>query len=162
MERRALGGKPASRINSPSEFLQSNMEVLFRDPEYKGDKNHSHIYFQADNGRKSFVGGEWESNDIRFKTRNFGTFVLDEDRTPPTIAPIRVNGSEMRFVIKDEKSGIRDFEAFVNGKWVLMRYEHKQNVIWSEKIDKQPFNGEVLLKVRDMAGNESKYSTTIK
>jgi len=162
LEKRTSGGRPALKINSPSEFLQSNMEVLFRNTGYVGDKKHTHIYLQADNGRKNFIGGEWESEDIRFKTRNFGTFVLDEDRTPPTIAPVRVNSSEVRFVIKDEKSGIRDFEAFVNGKWVLMRYEHKQNVIWSEKTDKQPFNGEVLLKVRDMAGNESKYSTTIK
>lgn len=162
MEKRTNGGRPALKINSPNEFLQANMEVLFKNPGYTGDKKYTHIYLQADNGRKSFVGGEWESEDIRFKTRNFGTFVLDEDRSPPTIVPVRVNASEMRFVIKDEKSGIRDFEAYVDGKWVLMRYEHKQNVIWSEKIDKQPFNGEVLLKVRDMAGNESKYATTIK
>jgi hypothetical protein len=65
-------------------------------------------------------------------------------------------------VIKDDKSGIKEFEAFVDGKWVLMRYEHKQNVIWSEKIDKQPFKGDVLIKVRDMAGNERSYTTAIK
>ncbi|WP_373497127.1 M23 family metallopeptidase [Aquiflexum sp.] len=162
MEKRISGGKPALKINSPGEFLQSNMEVVFRNAGFSGDKKNIHVYQQSENGRKSFVGGEWESDDIRFKTRNFGTFVIDEDKTPPSIVPVRINASELRFVIKDDKSGIREFEAFVDGKWVLMRYEHKQNVIWSEKTDKQPFIGEVLLKVRDMAGNESKYSTTIK
>ena len=81
---------------------------------------------------------------------------------PPKILPIRINSNEIRFGISDNKSGIKDFEAFVGGEWVLMRYEHKQAVIWSEKNDKQPFKGEVLLKVRDMAGNESTWSGTIK
>ena len=149
-------------INKSNEYLQGNMEVLWRNPIFSGDKSKVHIYFQADNGRKSFVGGEWESGHIRFKIRNFGTFVLEEDNTPPIIKPTKVNQESLRFNIRDEKSGIRDFEAYVDGKWVLMRYEHKQNVIWSEKLDEHPFKGDVLLVVRDMAGNESRYSTTIK
>ena len=161
IERKKNGIGPSVRINSPSEYLQSNMEVLIRNTGYTGEKKNTHVYFQADNGRKSFVGGEWESEDIRFKTRNFGTFVLDVDRIAPTIAPVRVNASELRFVIKDDKSGIKDFDAYVDGKWVLMRYEHKQSVIWSEKLDKQPFKGEVLLVIRDMAGNEKRYTTKL-
>ncbi|MFD2201406.1 M23 family metallopeptidase [Shivajiella indica] len=149
-------------VNNSQEFLQGNIEVLWKSPEIFGDKSKVHVYFQADNGRKSFIGGEWESGHIRFQTRNFGTFVLDEDIIPPTIQAARVNRENLRFIIRDQKSGIKDFEAFVDGKWVLMRYEHKQNVIWSEKLDKQPFLGEVLLLVRDMAGNESRFSTVIK
>ncbi|MCL6258822.1 M23 family metallopeptidase [Aquiflexum sp. TKW24L] len=161
VERKNNGNGPSLKINSPGEYLQSNMEVLMRNTGYNGDKKNTHVYFQADNGRKTFVGGEWESEDIRFKTRNFGTFVLDVDRIAPTIAPIRVNASELRFTIKDDKSGIKDFNAYVDGKWVMMKYEHKQSVIWSEKIDKQPFKGEVLLIVRDMAGNEKRYTSKL-
>ncbi len=153
--------RPSIKINSSSEFLQSNMEVLLKDTGYRGDKNRTHVYLQVGNGRTSFIGGSWEEDNIRFRTRIFGTFVLDEDKNPPSINPIRVNNKELRFVIKDDKSGIKDFEAHVDGKWVLMRYEHKQNVIWSEQLDDRPFKGEVLLKVRDMAGNEAKYTTTI-
>lgn len=149
-------------INDSKEHLQGNIDVLWRNPLFTGDRSKVHVYFQDANGRKSFVGGEWESENIRFKTRNFGTFVLDEDDIPPSIQPTRINQDGIRFKIRDNKSGIKDFEAFVDGEWVLMRYEHKQNVIWSEKLDKQPFKGEVLLKVRDMAGNESLFSTTIK
>jgi murein DD-endopeptidase MepM/ murein hydrolase activator NlpD len=149
-------------INNNKDYLQGNLEVLWKNPIYNGDKSKVHVYFQADNGRKSFVGGEWESEHIRFKTRNFGTFVLDEDKTPPSIQPTRVNQEGLRFIIRDDKSGIKDFEAYVDGKWVLLRYEHKQNVIWSEKLDKHPFSGGVLLVVRDMAGNESRYNATIK
>ncbi|TVP53607.1 MAG: M23 family metallopeptidase [Mongoliibacter sp.] len=161
IEKSRNGRSKAIKINAPQEYLQSNMEVLFKNTGFEGDKTHAHVYFQSENGWKSFVGGTWESEDIRFKTRNFGTFVIEEDKVPPAIRAVRVNSSELRFIIRDNKSGIRDFEAFVDGEWVLMRYEHKQNVIWSEKINKQPFKGEVLLKVRDMAGNESQYTSTL-
>jgi len=149
-------------INDSKEYLQGNIDVLWRSPVFTGDVSKVHVYFQDTYGRKSFIGGEWESGNIRFKTRNFGTFVLDEDDVPPSIQPTRINRDGIRFKIRDNKSGIKDFEAYVDGEWVLMRYEHKQNVIWSEKLDKQPFKGEVLLKVRDMAGNENLFSTTIK
>lgn len=155
------GKNTTLKINSPQEYLQSSMEVLFKDTGFEGDKSRAHVYHQSPNGWKSFIGGTWESEDIRFKTRNFGTFVIDEDKVAPVIRPVKVNADELRFIIRDDKSGIRDFEALVNGNWILMRYEHKQNVIWSEKLDKQPFKGEVLLKVRDMAGNEASYSTTL-
>jgi hypothetical protein len=154
-------GGNALKINSTTEYLQSDIEVLWKLPLVKEDPEFTHVYFQADNGQKRFLGGQWEEDQIRFKTRIFGTFVLDEDKVPPIIRPVRVNNNELRFVIRDAKSGIKDFEAFVNGEWVLMRYEHKQNLIWSEKLDKQPFRGEVLLKVRDMAGNEATYTTIL-
>lgn len=162
IEKKIQGAFKFLKINSAFDYLQGNVEIIWKNTGFTGDKNHTHVYLQTVNGRKTFIGGEWDSDHIRFKTRNFGTFVLEEDKISPTINPIRVNASELRFIIKDDKSGIKDFEAFVDGKWVLMRYEHKQNVIWSEKLDKQPFKGEVLLKVRDMAGNESQYVTNIK
>lgn len=149
-------------LNSSGDYLQQNLGVKIKNTNYQGNKDKAHVYAVADNGRKSFMGGIWEGDDIQFKTRNFGTFVIESDEVSPIILPLRINSNEIRFKISDEKSGIKDFEAFVNGVWVLMRYEHKQAVIWSEKNDKQPFKGEVLLKVRDMAGNESTWSGMIK
>ncbi len=159
-ERSLSSGKPAITINSQQEYLQSNLAVVFKNTSFIGNKENAHVYFQADNGRKSFVGGVWEGDDIQFKTRNFGTFVIDQDQIAPTISPVRVNSGELRFIIKDDKSGISDFDASVNGEWVLMRYEHKQAVIWSEKNDNKPFKGKVVLRVKDMAGNETEWTTT--
>lgn len=150
------------KINDTDEYLRSPIEILWKEPLGSPDRDRTHVYALNRNGSKSFVGGSWELGNIRFKTRNFGTFVLDTDSNPPSITPIRVTADELRFTIRDDKSGIKDFEAWVNGEWVLMRYEHKQNVIWSEKLTKQPFKGEVVLKVRDMAGNEANYNTLIK
>jgi murein DD-endopeptidase MepM/ murein hydrolase activator NlpD len=148
-------------FNSPDEFLRNPVTITLKNDSQKSDKQKLHVYSINSSGKKTFVGGEWNENDIHFKTRNFGTFVLEEDNIDPEIVPIKVDSSQLRFKISDKMSGIKDFEANVNGEWVLMRYEHKQNVIWSEKQSSSPFRGKVTLKVQDNAGNVKIWSTTI-
>lgn len=145
------------RINDPFEYLWNSMEVTYHVPEFEGNKERTHMYLQYANGYKNFQGGVWNDDRISFNTRNFGEFVLATDTTAPRIRPVRISSSEIRFSITDNLSGIQDFEAWVDGKWVLMRYEHKQAVIWSEKNTTQPLKGDILLKVRDKANNEAIY-----
>jgi hypothetical protein len=86
---------------------------------------------------------------------------LATDSVPPRIRPTRINRREIRFVIRDNLSGIKDFEAWVDGEWVQMRYEHKQAVIWSDPLPETVLKGEVILKVRDRANNEAIYTGKI-
>lgn len=144
-------------INSREEYLREPIEVTFDAAGFRENKSRSHVYLLGGNGFKSFQGGNWEGDQISFQTRNLGTFVVAADTIAPSIHPMRINGSEIRFSIRDTMSGIRDFEAYVDGEWVLMRYEHKQSMIWSEKLVNKPFKGDILLKVRDMANNEAVY-----
>ncbi|WP_209329156.1 M23 family metallopeptidase [Lunatimonas salinarum] len=148
---------PGIVINDPREYLREPIRITFSPKAYRGDRSHTQVYLRHENGRLSFQGGQWEGDKMRFTTRSLGTFVLATDSVPPLIQPMRVSASEIRFTIRDGMSGIRDFEAYVDGEWVLMRYEHKQSMIWSEKKSNEPFNGEVLVKVRDMANNEAIY-----
>jgi hypothetical protein len=152
---------PQLEINDGNEYLWNAMDVTWDASGFTGNKNSYYVYQQYGNGGKSFVGGTWDGNTIQFKTRNFGTFVLAQDLQKPTITPVRVNSSEIRFTIKDNSSGIESYEATINGKWVLMRYEHKQAIIWSEKLDEQPFKGAVNIKVTDRAGNITEWNGTL-
>jgi murein DD-endopeptidase MepM/ murein hydrolase activator NlpD len=152
---------PVLRLQEPTEYLWNPIEVLWDVSGYTGDKAKTHVYLRSPNGSRSFAGGEWEGGQIRFKTRNFGTFVLAEDNVKPTINLIRANSQGMRFTIKDNLSGIKSFEAYVDGKWVLMRYEHKQAVIWSETAQGEPLRGTAVLRVTDMAGNVAEWKGTI-
>ena len=156
-----LQGFPVLKIQETSEYLWNPIEVIWQTDGIVLDKTKTHVYQRAVNGRRTFVGGEWINDQIRFFTKNFGNFILAEDNQKPTITPIRVDSREIRFSVKDNLSGIKDFEAFVNGEWVLMRYEHKQSVIWSQTLNEQLLRGEVLLKVTDMAGNVADWRGTI-
>lgn len=161
IEESGTGNSPRLTINDPSEYLWNSMEVLWYATPGNLDKSRAHVYQVNSRGSKSFVGGTWEDGAIRFKTRNFGTFMLAEDVKAPSITPIRVNSSEIRFTIKDDLSGIQSFEAMINGEWVLMRYEHKKAQIWSEKLEEKAFQGPVLLRVKDSAGNVAEWKGTI-
>ncbi len=152
---------PVLRLQETTEYLWNPIELAWDVSGYVGNKEKTHVYLRSPNGARSFAGGTWEGGQIRFQTRNFGSFVLAEDNVKPTITPIRVNSQGIRFTIKDNLSGIKSFEAWVNGEWVLMRYEHKQAVIWSETKNEQVFKGAVLLKVTDLAGNVAEWKGTI-
>ncbi|TXD75642.1 M23 family metallopeptidase [Algoriphagus ratkowskyi] len=151
---------PKLILNSSREYLWNAVNILWSVPGYSGNKNRSHAY-NTSGGGKSFLGGTWNGDTLNFGSRYLGEISILQDNTKPTIQVIKVNSSDMRFVIKDDLSGIDTYEAFVNGKWVLMRYEYKQAVIWSEKLTNEPFKGEVLLKVTDKAGNTAEWKGTI-
>jgi murein DD-endopeptidase MepM/ murein hydrolase activator NlpD len=151
---------PKLILNSNKEYLWNAMNIRWNAPGYAGNKDRSHAYYTS-GGSKSFLGGTWNGDTLNFDSRNLGEISIFQDNTKPTIKVIKVNSADLRFVISDDLSGIDSYEAFVNGKWVLMRYEYKQAVIWSEKLTNEPFKGEVLLKVTDKAGNTAEWKGTI-
>lgn len=148
-------------INDQFDYLWQQVSVRMKVDNFQGDTSKTHMYQLYRNGHKNFVGGNWQGPFINFKTRVFGDFVLATDSIPPLIRAVRVNSREIRFVIKDNLSGIKDFNAWVDGKWTQMRYEHKQAIIWSDPLPGTTLKGEVLLKVRDRANNEAIYKGNI-
>jgi murein DD-endopeptidase MepM/ murein hydrolase activator NlpD len=152
---------PVLNLGESTSYLWNPIEATWDVTGYAGNKAKTKVYQRAGNGSLSFIGGEWMGNQIRFKTRNFGSFVLAEDATKPSISPIKVNAQGMRFTIRDNLSGIKNFEAFVNGEWVWMRYEHKQAVIWSEPMNGQSLKGPAILRVTDQAGNVAEWRGTL-
>jgi hypothetical protein len=59
------------------------------------------------------------------------------------------------FTIDDAMSGISSYEAKLNGEWLLMHYDPKKKIIWSEQLDKsKPISGDLALVVTDNAGNK--------
>ena len=110
----------------------------------------------------TYLGGEWMNDRINFHTREFGDFMILQDSVPPVITPVYVNSSTARFKIRDYLSGISDYQATINGEWVLMHYDNKNSVIWSELLNKKiPMKGLFELKVTDRAGNTNTFTQKI-
>ena len=161
-ERGSYNGRPSIKVNDDrGDYLRDYIEVSMDISAYNGPKDHVFAYQLYPNGYKRFLGGKWQDGHITFKTKNFGTFVLVEDDTPPSIRPIRINTSELRFAIRDDLSGIKDFEARIDGKWVILRFEHKNGVVWTQKLDNTPFKGRFELKVTDNSGNYSVFNRNL-
>ncbi|CAH0994891.1 hypothetical protein EMA8858_01004 [Emticicia aquatica] len=117
--------------------------------------------YYVNDGRK-YLGGTWSGNTIQFKTKELGDFQVITDLEAPSIRPIRIDSSEIRFSISDNLSGIKTFNCYVNNKWVLMDYEYKSNRIWSIKLDEsETFSGDLKLEVTDNVGNLGVYEVNI-
>ncbi len=120
------------------------------------------VYRVSGKNNYAYIGGNWVNERIQFNTRELGDFTILSDSIPPTIRPIYVNGQAARFKIRDNLSGVKTYEATLNGEWVLMHFDNKMFTIWTERLNKtKPMKGDFELVVTDNAGNKTKYTQKI-
>ncbi|MBN8821221.1 MULTISPECIES: M23 family metallopeptidase [unclassified Spirosoma] len=116
-------------------------------------------------GNQTFLGGKWDKGRIEFKTRSLGRFQLMTDINPPTVQILSATPAGITARIRDDLSGIAQFRALVNGEWILMQYDYKRALLWSDKLNPdEPFEAgaEVIVQVKDRSGNIGSDSTLIK
>ncbi|AWV98436.1 M23 family metallopeptidase [Arcticibacterium luteifluviistationis] len=146
------------RLDKDVHPLRGRFDVKWKRPDKEEEKNKVYLI----GGRRSrYVGGNWDNGIITFHPKELGTYGILKDETAPSITPRTLNASNLSFTIRDGLSGIKSFECHVDGKWVLLEYEYKNGLLWSEKLNNEPFKGEVVLKVTDNCDNEKIYKTAI-
>ncbi|MDX1774448.1 M23 family metallopeptidase [Oceanihabitans sediminis] len=101
-------------------------------------------------------------------TRTLGKYALAVDTTPPTITPINFTKgkwlSKYRFLkikIEDKESGISNYRATINGKWILTEYDYKTKTLTYDFNDAVSIETKNILKVivTDNVGNNSTFET---
>lgn len=106
-------------------------------------------------------GGRYEDGFVKAKARSFGSFYIAVDTLAPTITPINISeGKSMRgigkinFKIRDNLSGIKSFNGYIDDQWVLMEFDAKTATL-SHTFDGSLSNGKHNLKliVVDMKEN---------
>ena len=110
-------------------------------------------------------GGIYENGYVVAAPGNFGSFYITVDTIPPTIFPLNISEgknmaaiSRMNFKIRDNLSGIKSFNGYIDGKWVLMEFDTKTATLW-HTFDELTGPGKHQLKlvVEDMKGNSKTY-----
>ncbi|WP_338730811.1 M23 family metallopeptidase [Mangrovimonas cancribranchiae] len=110
-----------------------------------------------------------ETGKIYTRTRTLGKYALAIDDENPTIKPTNfTNGkwlSKYRYLklkIDDKGSGISNYRATVNGKWVLMEYDYKTDMLVHDFTDGMITDTKNKLKVivTDNVGNSSTFEAT--
>jgi len=150
-----LGNPSISALKNSIYVTLKSKEIL---PE--SDKSKTHVYKKSGSG-SSLIGGEWNKDNISFKTRDFGIYTIRTDSIAPTIIPISLNEKFIQFKVKDNLSGINKFDVFVNNEWILMDYDYKTSMIKSDPSYPKALYGEVRVRVSDNAGNEQTLSTKL-
>ena len=131
-------------------------------PKKTYNKTNTFVYSEFDN-KYNFIGGIWDDTQLIFSTRDFGNYTILTDSLAPLITPISITKNSFKFKIDDKLSGIKNFNVYVNGNWILADYDYKTKLIWSIEGDINLKANDVLnVVVIDNAANEANYSTKIK
>ncbi len=116
-----------------------------------------------------YTGGQWEKRFLTTRIREFGQYTILADTIPPKIIPLTVPKNKLlakqktiQLKISDSQTGIKSFNATVNGKWLLVEYEQKKDLL-TYFIDNHLPKGKskFVLTVTDNVGNRAIYKTTI-
>ena len=106
-------------------------------------------------GNKIFAGNTSIDRNFKFKTNNLGKFYEDIDSIAPTIKQLK-RKNKISFQIKDDETGVKKYDVFVNGNWHLFEYEPKRNEIFCSLNGLEIFEKEINIKVvvEDLVGNK--------
>lgn len=123
------------------------------------------ISTQNKNNQLRAVGGAYSNGWVTAQTTSFGIFTVTADTVAPRVKVLRVNkkgevrDTALTVLITDDESGIDTYNAYVNGKWILMEYDAKSDMLTYFFDEKTVYNQkqELQLIVVDKKGN----STTI-
>lgn len=138
--------------------LRSEIEITLKPQKEILDKNHTSAYSYLGKKALKYAGGSWVGNSILFKSKYPGRFTIATDYNKPVIKLVKKNKETIQFKAFDYPSGIGSCYCTVDDQWVLMQYDYKRNLFFSEKLDKTiPFKGVLKFIVKDNAGNESTF-----
>ena len=114
----------------------------------------------------SSQGGSFENGYVKATPKNFGSFYITTDTVAPRIVPVNIGEgrnmaglSKIIFKINDNLSGIKSFNGYIDGKWVLMEFDAKTATLW-HSFDERTSSGKHTLElvVADMKENTRRYN----
>lgn len=167
-----ISPKLAGNAYSAAHHIQNSLTPLHTGFEIwiKADSNLSKYKEKAliVNMGRSSQGGYFENGYVKAKPRNFGAFFIAIDTIPPTLTPINISDgknmagiSKMSFKLRDNLSGIKSFNGFIDGKWILMEFDTKSASLWHTFDDRtSPGKHTLEVIVTDMKDNNRNYSIT--
>ena len=120
------------------------------------------------NNNPSAVNSRWSDGFMHGQTNLFGRFTVMADTIPPEIEPLNIgpgrdmsNQRMIRFRIRDDLSGIRSYNGYIDDEWVLFEYDPKNEhlfYIFEEERIGRGKNRRLELIVDDERDNVSVYT----
>jgi hypothetical protein len=161
---------PVYRIHNKYTPVQDNITLSLKPVDLPEGLRPKALIVKIDDDGKGFTsaGGSWESGYIMTKIREFGDYSIAVDTIPPKIEPLqpelytKLAGQKIvRFIITDELSGIASYKGMINGKWILIEYDPKNNMLVYNIDDRLPAGRSTfLLEVRDGKNNRGIFAAT--
>lgn len=146
----------------------TNFTISIEDSKFT-EAQRAKLYIALIDGKKmSYNFTQRKENTFSTKVKTLGKYSLVLDTIPPTITiekPIEGlsldNKKSLQFTINDSLSGIKSYNGYLNGKWILFEYDNKTKKITHNFSDGIVAEGKNELKVivTDNLGNSTTFET---
>lgn len=147
--------------------VHSNFTVSIPEPSGYQGRNQTFIAL-LDGNRKTYLQTSFRNGFYIAKAKALGQFALERDTVNPTIKPVKnIAGKwisadrDLRFTIRDDLSGIKTIDGWLNGKWILFEYDYKNRRIVHDFSDGKHVEGrnDLKIEVTDNVGNSAIFET---
>ncbi len=151
--------------------LQKNASIKFDVSNYN-DSDKQQLFIAKLYGyykKPGYVSTKRLGDYLSASTKSLGTFTIARDSVNPTITSVNFQDGKwiskqqyLKVKIDDELSGISNYRATINGKWILMEYEYKKGTLTYDFSDGIITDTENNLKiiVTDNVGNNATFEAT--
>ena len=104
-----------------------------------------------------------EGGTVTFSSKKMGRYKLVRDTIAPKLLPKfsatpLISNGDLVFHLEDELSGVSKVEGFIDGNWVLLRWDPKKKTAVYRVSDLHHIPGlesQITVRVEDGVGNES-------
>ncbi|MBC7439209.1 MAG: M23 family metallopeptidase [Flavobacterium sp.] len=148
--------------------LQSNIIITFEDAKPTETEREKMFIASLDEGKLKYNFTKRKGNEFTAYTKNLGKFVLAKDTIAPKITPVNIKEGKLlnkqfslQLSIIDSFSGIKEYNGFLNGKWVLFEYDYKTKKL-THYFDENFLNdgrNDLKVVVSDNVGNSTIFET---
>lgn len=162
-----LGADSVSvRLHEPSIALHRNFTLTFDVAHLPEEERKQYFIAQLDEkGNPQFQKTYRRGDTFTARIRSLGQYTLARDTVAPKIRPRNFKARQwltnyryLSLQITDDLSGIATYSARLNGQWILMEYEPKNNTLtyaFDDRIENQQ-QCELEVEVTDNVGNTSR------
>lgn len=169
-KRLATTCSPVHQIHTPEIPLQEYFDVSVKvDSTFKNLGSKLLLAAIRPGKSASSAGGKYENGFVKARIRDFGQYAVMADTTDPVIKAVNISNGKsiasqatIRMRISDDFSGINTYRATLNGKWILMEYDAKNQRLEYQRDDRLiTGKNDFLLIVEDGCGNSASYSAVL-
>jgi hypothetical protein len=152
-------GRNIYQVHQPTVPLQNYFTLKIRADFFNHDTAKT-VIRRSYAGKTDYVKAVFEKGWYKANFREFGSFQLVQDETPPTISPLGFsNGinaaklSRIAFAVTDNTEEIKNFTALLDGKWLRFTNDKGRNFIYQFDERCPPGAHELQVTAEDQVGN---------
>lgn len=148
--------------------VHANFSIAFQNDTIPETRREKYFIASINGTKKSYHSTKIKGNTFTTWVKNLGQYQLLEDTKAPSIKPINFDEGKwlskqntIQLNISDDLSGIKTYNGFLNGKWILLDYDFKTNTITHDFSDNVVIEGKNDLKILvvDNVGNSTIFET---